>query len=122
MKHKIIDYMRKSARERSTVQEISLDDVPENLFDQAGEWAVKPSRWDTDPWKVLEKKEFRDTLMGCLAELPSRMAHVFALREIEQLEGEEVSRVMEISSNNLGVLLHRARHRLRLCLEINWFA
>lgn len=57
--------------------------------------------------------------MSCMGELSDRMAHAFALREIEQMDVEEVAEVMEITPNHLGVLLCRARQRLRRCLELN---
>ena len=120
MRHKIIDYIRKAGRERSMDNELSPDDISEEFFDEKGMWAVKPSCWDTDPGKVLEKKEFWEKLMDCMAELPKKMAQAFSLREIEQMDSEEVSQVLEVSSNNLGVLLYRARLRLRRCLEVKW--
>lgn len=122
LRHKIVDHIRKASRERSVSAELPLEDIPEHLFDRSGRWAVKPSRWGGDPGKVLEAKGFWDVLMSCMEELPSRMAHAFALREIEQMDIEEVSGVMEVTPNNLGVLLYRARQRLRRCLELNWFS
>jgi RNA polymerase sigma-70 factor (ECF subfamily) len=122
LKHKIVDHIRKASRESSVSSEMPLEDIPEHLFDQGGRWAIKPSRWGSDPGKVLEAKGFWDALMSCMEELPSRMAHAFALREIEQMDVEEVSEVMEVTPNNLGVLLYRARQRLRRCLELNWFS
>lgn len=122
LRHKIVDHIRKASRERSVSAEMPLEDIPEHLFDQSGRWALKPSRWGSEPGKVLEAKGFWDVLMRCMEELPSRMAHAFALREIEQMDVEEVSGVMEVTPNNLGVLLYRARQRLRRCLELNWFS
>jgi RNA polymerase sigma-70 factor (ECF subfamily) len=56
-----------------------------------------------------------------MSELPQRLAQVFALRELDGLKGEEICNLTKISATNLGVMLHRARMRLRRCLEINWF-
>jgi len=100
--------------------ELSPDDLSEEFFDEKGMWAVKPGRWDTDPGKVPEKKEFWDKLMECLAELPKRMSQAFALRELEQMDSDELSETMKVTSNNLGALLYRARLRLRRCLEVKW--
>ncbi len=122
LRHKIVDHIRKASRERSVSAELPLEDIPERLFDQRGRWAIKPSRWGGDPGKELEAKGFWDVLMSCMEELPSRMAHAFALREIEQMDEEEVSGVVEVTPNNLGVLLYRARQRVRRCLELNWFS
>jgi RNA polymerase sigma-70 factor (TIGR02943 family) len=120
LRHKIIDYIRKAGRERPMDNELSPDDLSEEFFDEKGMWAVKPARWDTDPGKVLEKKEFWDKLMECLAELPRRMAQAFSLRELDQMNSDELSETLKVTSNNLGVLLYRARLRLRRCLEVKW--
>ena len=41
----------------------------------------------------------------------------FVLREIEELETEEICKILDVTRTNIGVLLHRARNRLRECLE-----
>lgn len=120
LRHKIVDHIRKVSRDRTSANEFSPDDVSEDFFDEKGMWALKPSRWYGNPLKVLQEKELWDKLMSCIAELPDRMAHAFALRELEEQDVEEVSKTLEITPNNLGVLLYRARQRLRYCLEVRW--
>jgi hypothetical protein len=46
---------------------------------------------------------------------PQRLA--FLLREVEGLETKETCKILEVTRTNLGVLLYRARNRLRACLE-----
>ena len=41
----------------------------------------------------------------------------FILREVQELESEEVCKILDVTLTNLGVLLSRARNRLRECLE-----
>jgi RNA polymerase sigma-70 factor (ECF subfamily) len=43
------------------------------------------------------------------------------LRELVGLEAEEVCRETSLSDTNYWVTMHRARLRLRECLEIRWF-
>ena len=69
----------------------------------------------------MEQKEFRDVLDRCMENLPDRLARAFFLREMEALETEEVRKDLGVTATNLGVMLHRARARLRYCLERNWF-
>jgi RNA polymerase sigma-70 factor (ECF subfamily) len=45
--------------------------------------------------------------------LPERHAEVFTLTCVEGLSYDEAAAVLGISENNVGVLLHRARARLR---------
>ena len=43
------------------------------------------------------------------------------MREWLELDADEVCKTLNISATNLYVQLHRARLRLRSCLEINWY-
>ena len=44
------------------------------------------------------------------------------MREFIELEASEICASLGLSVSNLHVMLHRARLRLRECLELNWFA
>ena len=121
LKHKIIDHFRKKAREQP------IDDIESNintlddLFDQNGHWKIKPAKWDADPQKLYDQKEFVKIFQKCLAELPGRQASAFTLREIVGESTKKICKILDVSSTNCWVLLHRARMYLRRCLEINWF-
>jgi RNA polymerase sigma-70 factor (ECF subfamily) len=43
------------------------------------------------------------------------------MREVMELESDEICAELSITSNNLWVILYRARMSLRECLEKNWF-
>jgi len=122
--HKIIDHYRNVSRAREIWKdEMQLQDY--NPFETAGQWAghwradLAPTAWQLDS-DTLEKKEFWESLNRCLSELPPRMAMAFTLREIDGLSSEEVCDVLNVSQNNLGVMLHRARLKLRSSLEAEW--
>ncbi|OGP75274.1 MAG: hypothetical protein A2V86_07190 [Deltaproteobacteria bacterium RBG_16_49_23] len=122
LKHKIMDYFRKSSREFSFSELASLEDPSQDLFDQNGRWKAEPVPLRDDPEDVLEKKEFWKAFEACISSLPKRLAQIFALREFEGLRGEEICNLLGISStNHLGVLMFRARAGLARCLETNWF-
>ena len=44
------------------------------------------------------------------------------MREVMELETDEICKELAINANNLWVILYRARMALRQCLEQNWFA
>ena len=46
---------------------------------------------------------------------------MFLMRELLDLDTPEICTELGISTNNCWVILHRARTRLRGCLEHNWF-
>lgn len=127
LKHKIVDHFRRASREHPIVDyEGALND--DALFRKSGDWVDHwteegvPKEWANDPGQWVEQKEFWETFQQCLALLPPRLAEVFTLREIDGLSSEEVCQVLNITSNNLWVMLHRARALLRRHLEVRWFA
>jgi RNA polymerase sigma-70 factor (ECF subfamily) len=121
LKHKIIDHFRKKAKEQQT------DDIDPHInklndhFDRNGQWKIKPAKWNADPQKLYDQKEFIEVLHKCLAKLPGRQASAFILREIVGKNTTEICKILDISTTNSWVLLHRARMFLRRCLEIKWF-
>ena len=121
LKHKIIDYFRKSSREIPVTFLPSSEDSPEDVFDDDGKWKTEPGAWGDDPAGVLERKEFWKTFKECMGDLPRRLAEIFSLREFEGLGTEEIRNLMNVSATNLNVLLYRARLRLARCLDTNWF-
>ena len=58
-----------------------------------------------------------ERLRRALAGLPKRDAQVFALRYVEELTYEQIAAEMDLSVNQVGVILHRARRRLRDILK-----
>jgi len=128
MRHKIVDHFRRLAR--TPEFQMSSDDQGSeevNWFEQTGAWRghwredQAPVSWRVDAAALLESKEFWETLERCLSCLTPQMAAAFTLREIEGLTADEICEVLDISPNNLWVLLHRGRAKLRCLLEAEWF-
>ena len=122
LKHKIIDHLRKGAREQPL--ELSTDESGtgdlEAFFKDDGHFLEPPGEWDS-PEKALEERRFFEALERCLQGLPKNTARVFTMREVMDLETEEICKELGISSSNCWVLLYRARMALRACLERSWF-
>ena len=57
----------------------------------------------------------------CLEKLPPNTARVFMMREVMELESDEICKELSITPTNLWVIMYRARMSLRECLEQNWF-
>lgn len=127
LKHKIIDYFRRNSKNIS-FEEINADFSDfEQFFKRDDEWDghwndhFAPIQWKGTPEGNLEREEFREVLNDCLSKLPNREAYVFTMREVDGLTSKEICEVLEISSNNFWVIIHRARMNLRRCIELNWF-
>ena len=122
LKNKIFDYFRKLAQEVSfTDLEFLEDEMSHKFIDQVWHHELGPAHWKPDPKAALDRKEFWDTFGSCLHKLPARVADVFMLREMEQMDTTQICEMLRISQSNLWVMLHRARMALRECLELNWF-
>lgn len=121
LKNKLIDHFRRSSRETPLPDMADTDDAIDALFAQHnGHWAHTPAAW-SDPDDALEQAEFWRAFQDCLANLPARQAQAFTLTEIDGLSTEELCKVLAAQPSNVWVMLHRARLRLRECLEQRWF-
>ena len=70
-----------------------------------------------DPEQFLISAETVGRIEECLEKLPPNQKMAFVLKEVEEQESAEICKVLEVTTTNLGVLLFRARNRLRDCLE-----
>jgi RNA polymerase sigma-70 factor (TIGR02943 family) len=124
LKHKIIDAFRHHQRE-VCVSPLSDDDGSDPLehmaFKSDGHFAEKPADWG-DPEQDLNSRQFFAILEACTDKLPAVQGRLFLMREWLELSSEEICKELGLTPTNLYVQLHRARLRLRECLEINWFA
>jgi len=127
LKHKIVDAIRRKQREPTVVSafgdidsELDIEDF-DGLFKENGGWEVKPADWG-DPDAALSRRQFMEIMDLCLEKLPPNTARVFLMREVMELETDEICKELTITANNLWVILYRARMSLRECLERNWFA
>jgi len=123
LKHKIVDSIRQRTREINidntgeTDQDQELDAL---VFKTDGHFASDPSDWG-NPEQDLSSRQFFQVLEACAEKLPAAMGRVFLMREWLELPCEEICKELNLTSTNLYVQLHRARLRLRECLELNWF-
>ncbi len=118
LKHKIVDAIRKAAREQPLPED---EDGLDGLFDQSGHWIDPPQEW-RNPEASLEASQFFARLEECLARLPAKTARAFMMREHLGLETAEICKELAVTATHCWVLLHRARLGLRECLQTNWFA
>ncbi|WP_341937426.1 sigma-70 family RNA polymerase sigma factor [Marinimicrobium sp. C2-29] len=125
LKHKITDHFR-SQKHLINESSLAYDDdestEPGDLFNDKGFWRPeeRPGVWP-DPDAALEDGHFWRVFEACLDHLPAKQARVFMMREFIGLTTDEICETVTLTVSNLHVLLHRARLRLRECLEDNWF-
>jgi RNA polymerase sigma-70 factor (TIGR02943 family) len=121
LKNKIVDYYRKKANKRITKELPGLQNVPEDFFNNNGQWHSdrKPRGWHAAD-EELERKEFQNVINKCKDDLKDLQQQVFTLKYMEEINSDEICKVLGISPSNYWVLLHRARLQMRNCVEKHW--
>ncbi len=108
--HKAQERRRAHAREDVTD---AADDVFERRFKANGSWSEPPIPAD----RLVAAGQTAEALRECLAGLPEQHRDVFQLRQMQELSAADVSHVLGCTVNHVAVMFHRARVRLRACLE-----
>ena len=115
LKHKVVDQIRRHTRE---CQAEALDDesdfgaAPHAAFEAQAEWG--------DPQDRLMRRQFVAQVDVCLKTLPAQQRRAFVLRDWMEEETTDICNELGVTANNLAVMLHRARQRLRVSLQAQW--
>ena len=70
------------------------------------------------PEPAAIERELASRLRLAIAELPDREASVFSLRYFSELNNSEIAQALGISTDAVGVALHKARAKLKRLLHI----
>lgn len=125
LKNKVADILRQRQRRPIPASQIRAPDDEGALpavFDRKGMWrdSARPARWE-DPEADVHSRQFLAIFDSCLNRLPPQQARVFLMREVVELETDEICAELGLSTTNVHVILHRARLALRSCLQMHWF-
>jgi RNA polymerase sigma-70 factor (ECF subfamily) len=124
LKHKVVDALRQRGRE--VCQADDRDDSSEDPLDYLGfkadgHFTEPPADWG-NPEQQASSRQFFEVLEACAQQLPAVQGRLFLMREWLELSSAEICKELQLTPTNLYVQLHRARLRLRECLELNWYA
>lgn len=120
LKHKVLDQLRLRKREVGYDTDEEGEVLEELVFVPDGHFRTMPQTWAT-PADALQQRQFFEVLEACMDALPGQIGRVFLMREWLELDTEAICQELRISSTNVWTMLHRARMRLRECLQLNWF-
>jgi RNA polymerase sigma-70 factor (ECF subfamily) len=70
------------------------------------------------PESVAAERELADRLRWAIAELPDREASVFSLRYFGEMANCDIAQALGISTDAVGVALHKARKKLKESLGL----
>lgn len=118
LKNKIVDYYRKKKRQQAVISMPDLRLMDDQWFDSDGSWAEEkmPHDWDSANTPV-ERKEIQRVIFWCKDHLKALQQAVFTLKYLEDIPSDEICKVLNISSTNYWILIHRARLKMRDCVE-----
>lgn len=127
LKHKIIDHINRQARFASpptangTAAGSGADGADVDWLEHhLNESATHEQRSRHDPYQLLEQRRFFETLDACIALMPPHLSQVFWMRECLGMSSTEICAELKLTPTNLYIQLHRARLRLRTCINTAW--
>jgi len=95
--------------------EVEIEDLLPT-FDESGHQTQPVRAWDDGPLADAQRSETRQHVRDCIDKLPGDYRTVLLLRDIEQMDTEEVAKLLDCSSGCVKTRLHRARQALRTLL------
>lgn len=125
LRNRIIDHLRQASRTVALSSLVADDDDWQDrldaLFNERGHWqpALRPVAWQ-DPEESMQSRQFWAVFETCLDHLPPATGRVFMMREFLGFESDEICSQLGITTSNCHVILHRARLKLRTCLDSGW--
>jgi len=129
LKRKIIDTYRK----KYSSKESSFGEHEGTVFDGdfyrdeepfKGHWLEGrgPNSHSFLPEGELEQEELMKFINLCIENLQPQLAAAFIMRMIDEEDSDTICKELGITPSNLWVMLHRARLRMRECLEKKWLS
>lgn len=123
LKNKIIDHLRQTRR-AAALGIADADGFEETVlqrdFNRYGIWNRFLSNWAANPEELLEHDQLLAIFKECLEGLPEKARQAYLLKNFDAQESDEICNILGITTSHLWVLLHRARHGLRDCIEKRW--
>ena len=112
LRHKVLDAISERVRKSRAESAEKFIDAADPAF-SAGQFVDIQHQWGGE----IDPVDLRNLLIEALETLPEQMRQAVVLREIDGLSGRVVCEIMGISETNLWTLVHRAKTRLRVCLD-----
>ena len=120
LNRKIIDHWRK--------KEVKTTNTFSSFFQESGR---HEGHWKVDVMSKndlnfleneLDNKELREIILSCFERLPENQRVIASEKLLNDRDTEEICKEYEITSSNLWVIIHRAKIKLRSCIEKKWYA
>ena len=105
-------------RRRKENRSVSLEAIQDTWstdprFTENSHWKNPSSQWHADtPEDILSAEELKDCIEKNMQKLPENQLAALRLRDAGGLSMDELCNILDVSSSNVRVLLHRARDKV----------
>ncbi len=105
-------------RRRKENRSVSLEAIQDTWstdprFTENSHWKNPSSQWHADtPEDLLSAEELKDCIEKNMQKLPENQLAALRLRDAGGLSMDELCNILDVSSSNVRVLLHRARDKV----------
>lgn len=122
LKNKVVDKLRVRYRDKFETPDLGEDDF-DNWFTTTGAWheEARFSTW-AEPEGALATRQFLEVLDICLNHLPQKIAAVFSMKELMEMDSLEICQHLGVSKDLYWQCMSRARKSIQLCLTQRWFS
>jgi RNA polymerase sigma-70 factor (TIGR02943 family) len=121
--HKIQDQYRKKYR-ASELNEKLQNEVQDVYFDDSLTWKSQksPANWSALPVHLLDNPDFSDIFDSCIENLPGTWSQVIKFKVLKHELKDDFMPLKDLSESNIWQIIHRAKLKLRNCLETHGFS
>lgn len=99
-------------RSKSRRPEDSIEDLLPR-YDDSGHRLEESRDWAMPGDAALERSQTRALVRRCIDALPETYRTVLLLRDIEDLDNDEIAAILGVNANTIKIRVHRARQALR---------
>lgn len=121
LKNKVADKLRARYRDKFDTPSMSHDDF-DVLFTPKGDWQLdeQVAAW-AEPDGSLMTRQFLEVLDICLGQLPEKIAAVFSMKELIEMDAAEICDHLGVTKELYWQCMSRARKSIQMCLTRRWF-
>lgn len=112
--HKAVDHLRRTSR---FVKPKEKDGSTDHLFDNRGMWTQPVANWDNSPEAQVNARKMLKIVQEQMNKLPHNYKEILLLREVYQMDTQEICNVLNITPVHTRVMLHRARQALYQAID-----
>jgi RNA polymerase sigma-70 factor (ECF subfamily) len=121
LKHKIVDSLRLKYKNKIQSEDGICTDF-DIWFQEDGNWVPQEQMYSwSEPDADLQTQQFFQVIDHCIKNLPQKTAAVFSMKELMELESDEICQILGVSKDLYWQCMSRARKSMQTCLSLRWF-